>query len=215
MIPLSVCPSFRKTGGCRQTALGAGRIVDVVCDLAEPGITGLPIATMPSPDLSAGLSLTDLLLRHARPGRVEAIYLRPARGEPVVQVAQADAVAEVGLAGDRSRGGKRQLSLIQAEHLPVIASLVGLAEVDAALLRRNVVVSGINLTALKPMLKGQSLLIRLDEAVIELSGECAPCSRMEAVLGLGGYNAMRGHGGFVARIVQSGRVRVGGEVRPL
>lgn len=170
---------------------------------------------MPSPDLSAGLPLADLLLRHARPGRVEAIYLRPARGEPVVRVEQADAVAEVGLEGDRSRGGKRQISLIQAEHLPVIASLVGLAELDAALLRRNVVVSGINLTALKPMLKGQSLLIRLDEAVIELSGECAPCSRMEMVLGLGGYNAMRGHGGFVARITQSGRVRVGGEVRPL
>jgi MOSC domain-containing protein YiiM len=57
-----------------------------------------------------------------------------------------------GLEGDRFRGrvvSKRQVTLIQKEHLSVIASCLQRESVDPALLRRNIVVSGINLLALK------------------------------------------------------------------
>ena len=149
-----------------------------------------------------------------RPGRVTWIGLRPARGAPVAVVATAEAEVGAGLRGDRwtpSRGGRgtRQVTLFQAEHLPVVAALAGRDEVDPALLRRNLVVAGINLTALQ----GERITVGPD-VVLELTGPCAPCSKMEAALGPGGYNALRGHGGWNARVLRSGTVAVGDEVRP-
>lgn len=140
---------------------------------------------------------------HAQAGRVTWIGLRTARRGPVAPVARAE-IAATGLVGDRhSRANGRAVTLIQAEHLPVIAALVGRAGLDPALLRRNIVVAGINLTALR------GVAVRLGSAVVEIDKVCAPCSHMESVLGPGGYNAMRGHGGWTARVVVPGSVAVG------
>jgi len=141
-----------------------------------------------------------------RPGRVEWLGLRPARRSPVQSVAEVLAEAGVGLMGDHyrsSRNGKRQVTLIQAEHLPVIAALSGIDGLDPALLRRNLVVSGINLLALKDR------RFRIGEALFEGTGLAHPCSRMEESLGAGGYNAMRGHGGVTARVLEGGLIRIG------
>ena len=149
--------------------------------------------------------VADLMARFPRPGLIAAILLRPARLASPSSVAAADLLPD-GLQGDHASGGKRALTLIQAEHLPVIGSLVGQA-VTPDLLRRNLVVSGINLAALR------GLRLRLGaEAVVEITGPCAPCSRMEAALGPGGYNAMRGHGGWCASVVAPGRLALGDPV---
>jgi len=152
------------------------------------------------------------LARLHQPGRIEWIGLRSERMGPIRVVERAFALEGGGLRldetseeGDRYRGasGKRGVTLIQSEHLPMIAACSGHAAVDPAWLRRNVVISGINLLALK------GRRFRLGSALLEFTELCHPCSRMEDALGPGGYSAMRGHGGISARILQAGWIAVG------
>ncbi|MGR3491911.1 MAG: MOSC domain-containing protein [Shimia sp.] len=145
--------------------------------------------------------LAAMMARHAQPGRVDWIGLRPERRAEMQSVDEAK-LTETGLAGDHARPGKRALTLIQAEHLPVIAALTGI-DITPDLLRRNIVVSKLNLLALK------GARVTIGTAEIEITGPCPPCSRMEEALGPGGYSAMRGHGGVCATVIQPGIVRCG------
>mgnify|MGYP001042544919 CR=1 FL=1 len=144
------------------------------------------------------------------PGRIRWIGVRPARRESIVVAEEAFLRAGVGITGDRyaSKGGKRQVTMIQSEHIQAIAAFVSKDCLDPALLRRNIVVAGINLLSLK----GQRFSV--GSAVLEFTGLCHPCSRMEEVLGEGGYNAMRGHGGITAKIIESGVIRMDDKVSP-
>ncbi len=143
------------------------------------------------------------------PGRVEWIGVRPARRQDPTSVAEVRAIATKGLDGDHfagKRGSARQVTLIQHEHLAAIGSLLGRDPVNPGLLRRNVAVSGINVLTLRER------RFSIGTAVLEGSGPCHPCSRMEENLGTGGLNAMRGHGGITARIIESGTIAVGDKV---
>ncbi|MGI4834524.1 MAG: MOSC domain-containing protein [Janthinobacterium lividum] len=159
-------------------------------------------------------TIAQLLATLPQQGRLEWIGRRPARRAELEAVLEAEVITDRHLAGDHASprpGGKRQLTLMQAEHLAAVAGFLGLpAPVEPGRLRRNLVVSGLNLLALK----GRQIQIG-DEVVLDVTGECHPCSRMEEELGLGGYNAMRGHGGLTAHIAQGGTIRVGDAVRVL
>lgn len=153
--------------------------------------------------------LKDLLNSFASRGRVEWIGLRPARKAPM-QVVETAVISENGLVGDRRENpGKRAITLVQMEHLPVIAALAGLDNITPDLLRRNILVSGINLLALRHH------EIKVGGVILRTTGLCAPCSYMEKTLGKGGYNAVRGHGGLTAEVVEGGEIAVGSIVEPL
>ncbi|VXB11444.1 MOSC domain protein [Burkholderia sp. 8Y] len=155
--------------------------------------------------------LTRLMLAPVRAGRVVWVGLRAARRVPLVEVQSARASTEEGLAGDHysRKGGNRQITLIEAESLRAIASHLGRERVTPFELRRNVVTEGINLHALKDR------QFRIGSALLEMTGECHPCSRMEETFGVGGYNAVRGFGGITARVVEEGMIEVGSSVEPL
>jgi MOSC domain-containing protein YiiM len=156
-------------------------------------------------------TLMELIRRVPQVGRLEWIGVRPDRDAPMRRLESAMLVTERGIEGDRyeagGSGGKRQVSIIQAEHLDIIAKLTGRDRVPPELVRRNLVVSGINVHSIK------SLRFCIGDAVLEGTGDCAPCSKMEAALGSGGYVAMRGHGGIIARVISGGRVTIGDSVR--
>ncbi len=157
----------------------------------------------------AGERIRDLMCRQAQSGEVVYISIRPERRKPPQQVDKVYADPAYGLQGDHYGGGaegKRQLTLINEEHIRAVASFVGVASLDPGVLRRNIVVKGINLISLKDQ------EFSIGEAVFRTTGLCHPCSRMEENLGEGGYNAMRGHGGITATIVRGGMIHQGDQV---
>ena len=146
------------------------------------------------------------------PGRLAWIGLRPARRAPVLAVEEVLAEPGQGLQGDRfssTRNGARQVTLISQESLRAIAAYLALEEVAPDRLRRNLVTTGINLAALKHR------RFRIGGVLLEYSGECHPCSRMDEELGPGGYNAVRGHGGITARVLEGGTLRLNDPVMRL
>jgi MOSC domain-containing protein YiiM len=156
--------------------------------------------------LSSNSLLRHLIDTFPRQGRLEWIGVRPLQREGMREVLQVHARADRGLDGDhraRKAGGRRQVTLIQREHLGVVAQLLDQPEIAPELTRRNLVICGINLLALKDE------FFSVGEVLLEGTGVCEPCSRMETNLGSGGYNAMRGHGGITARVVSDGVIRVG------
>ncbi len=153
--------------------------------------------------------MSQLLNSLPHEGEVVWLGIRPVRREPILVVTQVEANTKQGLTGDHfsdKNSTTRHVTLIQAENLATIASLMHLPQVNPGLLRRNIAVNGINLLALKDK------HFRIGEVLLEMTGLCHPCSRMEEVLGKGGYNAVRGHGGITARIIESGHIRLGDKV---
>ena len=154
-------------------------------------------------------SLKELMTNLPQIGRVEWIGVRPDTRTPMQVVKEVEACQGHGLTGDRFKAIRktREISLIQQEHINAVASLMGLDSIDPAILRRNIVVRGINLLALK------NKAFRIGDVRMVWTDLAQPCSKMESALGEGGYNAMRGHGGILVRLLSSGTIRVGDEVR--
>lgn len=159
---------------------------------------------MPSPELLASVP---------QQGRVRWIGVRPASRADMLELNAVEARREAGLTGDHSRPSPRntrQVTLIQYEHLAVISALMGRADdqpITPAELRRNIVISGINLFSLK------GRRFRIGQAILETTGWCQPCAKLEGRLGLGTFQAVRGHGGITARVLHSGIIRLDDSLR--
>lgn len=154
--------------------------------------------------------LLDKLCANIVPGKLEWIGLRSERRGEVIVVEQAEAVVDLGLMGDhrmkKTPGSARQVTLISSEYIEAICRHTGHSSINPRLLRRNLMISGMNMN----LLRYQKL--QIGEVIIETNALCHPCSRMDEALGEGGTAAMFGYGGLCAKVIQGGVMRVGDAV---
>jgi MOSC domain-containing protein YiiM len=129
---------------------------------------------------------------------VVGLQICPGYRKPMTPVESARAVENLGLEGDRHAKGdsKRQVLLIEAETLEKLDLHVG----DV---KENITTRGIALMSL-PI--GTRLCV--GEAVLEITGECHPCSRMED-LRPGLLQEIGGQRGMLAHVAQTGKLHVG------
>jgi MOSC domain-containing protein YiiM len=144
------------------------------------------------------------------PGKLEWIGLRTERRGGISVVERVEAKPGLGLDGDhrclKTAGSARQVTIISREYIHQISQQLGMDFIDPVLLRRNLVISGMNMN----LLRFQRL--QIGDAIFETSALCDPCSRMDEVLGNGGASAMFGYGGLCAKIIQGGWIALGDDV---
>ncbi len=158
----------------------------------------------------SGFNIKTLQRQFPHSGVLTWIGLRPTKKSALLEVQSVFADINEGLEGDHysANSKKRQVTLFQQEDLVVLESLLK-KTVSAEQLRRNLLVKGINLMAMKKQ------VFSIGEALFVATGVCHPCSRMEENLGNGGYKAMRSHCGITAQIVRSGHIHCGDHVAVL
>lgn len=140
-------------------------------------------------------------------GRLEAIWVKTARGNPMEPVTSATLEAGSGIVGNADRGGRRQVTLIERERWSDALEELG-AEVDPSARRANVMLSGVDLK------ESTGRVLRVGGCRLEIQGETTPCGRMdEAAEGL--QEALRPdwRGGAYATVVDGGEIRVGQPAR--
>jgi len=160
--------------------------------------------------MDSDIRFLEKLRREVAPGKLEWIGLRTERRGEIQVVERAQAIIGFGLEGDhrclKTPGSARQVTIISREYIHQIAHQLGADFIDPAFLRRNLVISGMNMN----LLRFQRL--QIGEAIFETSALCDPCSRMDENLGKGGAAAMFGYGGLCAKIILGGLISVGDEV---
>ena len=140
-------------------------------------------------------------------GRVEAIWIKRAKGGPMDPRGQAVAVAGRGLLGNANQGGRRQVTIIAREAWEAAEEALG-ARLDPALRRANVMVSGLDLRHTR------GLDLEIGAVRLRIRGETRPCRLMDdSWPGLEAALGPDWRGGVFAEVVGGGTLRVGDAAR--
>lgn len=130
---------------------------------------------------------------------VTQVQVSPVRRQPMTVLEQAEFRTDHGIEGDRHAGRTRfrQVLIMDSETQTEFG-------IDPAVTRENVTTTGLDISSLR-----RGMRVRLGEtAVVEITGDCAPCSQMdEARPGL--REDIAGRRGVLGRIVADGAVRPG------
>ncbi len=126
---------------------------------------------------------------------------------PVQSLDAVECVAGKGLVGDRYFGFKEdfkgQITFFDASVFAALAERSGKPDLDPSMLRRNVLLQGVDLNSLI------GRRFEVQGLVFEGREECKPCYWMDEVAGTGSEAFLKGHGGLRAAIVTGGVLRTG------
>lgn len=139
--------------------------------------------------------------------RVHSIHVAPGRRLPVTPVGSVVAEAGKGLVGDRYHGTRHRHVTVQSlASLEEAAAAFG-SPIDPAMTRRNLTLTDGEV----PREPGARL--RIGHVLLEVVRVAAPCKLLDDGIGRGAQEALRRRAGSVCRVLESGTIRVGDEVR--
>ena len=163
-------------------------------------------------------------MQHTYPIHIHHLYLSPQHNywgrdvgqpgrAPTRDVAEAEFVAGKGLVGDRFFDTSRPDSAVTFFAHEVVQALTAeldLPLLDPVVLRRNVVVEGVDLNALR----GQEFEIETGNATVRFrgAGESYPCRWMNEAVAPGAMGWLKGRGGLRCRVLSDGVLRRGAAV---
>lgn len=147
---------------------------------------------------------------------IEAIFITPRAGEPMMRVAEVEALAGVGLRGDRYATGVGyysprdvcEVTLIEGEVLDAIKREHGI-RIHQGQHRRNLVTRGLALRELK----GRRL--RIGDVLLEYDRPRPPCDHVQRLTEPGMTRALGKGAGIGVRVLESGILREGDTIQVL
>ena len=136
-------------------------------------------------------------------GALVAIWLKRARRGPMDGALAGELVTGRGLVGNANQGGRRQVTLLEAEGWARLMSELG-ATASTAARRANLVLQGL------PLAGSRGRELAIGPCRLRILGETKPCERMdEAVPGLRRLMFPDWRGGAFAEVLAGGTIRVG------
>ena len=136
-------------------------------------------------------------------GTLEQIWIKRAKLGPMDPVSQARLRANRGLVGNANMGGRRQVTIIEAERWAEHMAALG-ATIDPSCRRANLLVRGF------PLADSRGKVLRIGNVRLQIAGETKPCHQMDEVHdGLQALMRPAWGGGAFAIVLDDGEIHVG------
>src|SRR5436305_7298092 len=140
------------------------------------------------------------------PGRLRAIFVKRMKRGPMDPKDQASLVAGRGIVGNANQGGRRQVTILEAERWAEATAELG-STLDPAARRANLLVTDLRLEGTR------GRVLSIGPCRFRILGETRPCERMdEALPGLRRAMDPDWRGGAFAEVLESGEIAVGDAV---
>jgi MOSC domain-containing protein YiiM len=143
---------------------------------------------------------------HSATGTLARIWVKRMKGGPMDPHASARLRADRGIVGNANQGGRRQVTLLEAERWEAHMAALG-TNADPSIRRANLLLRGIALAG------SRGRVLRIGRARLRIAGETKPCHQMdEALPGLQAVMRPDWGGGAFAVVLDDAEIAVGDPV---